>query len=154
MNKVVRVTVQDYRKYRKVYSNINYSFTKKGDDIPYPVDLIRELTQSAIPGKGEFLDHVENPKHELYFWEVDGEVQGIVELVFYNKSCDIYQFSVLEHERGWGTMLFQQITEVIKEKGVKRIELWCPYEGAQEFWKKMGFSSRDLYSKEFMEKNL
>lgn len=151
MYRLVRITSNDYRNFRRAYSRIEYSFFKKGEEQPWVTKQVREMTQEAIKGKGEFLDEVENPKNELYFLEIDGEIQGIVELIFSGQVCDIYQFAVFERGKGWGTKFYEEVLKIIKEHHCKKITLWCPYEGAQFFWKKQGFSSKP---KAFFEKRI
>lgn len=142
MYRLVRITSNDYREFRRAYSKIEYSFFKKGEENPLISQAVREMIQSAIKGKGEFLDEVENPNNELYFFEVDNEIKGIVELIFSQNVCDIYQFAVFEHGKGWGTTLFKEVLTIIKNHNCKKITLWCPYEGAQIFWLKNKFSSK------------
>ena len=151
MYRLIRIASDDYRNFRRAYSKIEYSFFKKGEEQPHISATIRKMTQSSIKGKGEFLDHVENPNNESYFFEVDGNIEGIAELIFKDKGCHIYQFSVFQHGKGWGTILYNEVLKIIKEHGCKRINLWCPYEGAQIFWKKQGFSFRQ---KDFFEKKI
>ena len=139
MHRLVRITSNDYRNFRRAYEKIEYSFFKKGEEQPHISATIRKMTQSSIKGKGEFLDHVENPKNELYFLEIDGEIQGITELIFEENSCDIYQFAVFEHGKGIGTTFYEEVLKIIKEHNVRKITLFCPYEGAQYFWRKQGF---------------
>ena len=151
MNRLVRITSEDYRNFRRAYSKIEYSFFKKGEEQPWITKQVREMTEAAIKGKGEFLDEVENPKNELYFLEIDGEIQGIVELIFSQQVCDIYQFAVFERGKGWGTKFYEEVLKIIKEHNCKKITLWCPYEGAQFFWQKQGFSAKP---KAFFEKRI
>lgn len=139
MYRLVRVTSNDYRNFRKAYSKIEYSFFKKGEEQPLINKQVREMIQFAIKGKGEFLNDIENPNNELYFLEIDGEIQGIVHLIFFNNVCNIYQFAVFEHFKGWGSLFYEEVLKIIKDHKCKRIILWCPYEGAQVFWKKKGF---------------
>lgn len=141
MYRLIRITSDDYRNFRRVYSKIEYSFFKKGEEQPEVIKTIMEMTQNFIKGKGEFLDEVENPNNELYFFTIDGKIQGIVELIFSqnSNSCNIYQFAVFEHGKGWGTIFYQETLKIIKEHNSKKISLWCPYDGAQIFWRKQGF---------------
>lgn len=90
MHRIVRITSNDYRNYRRTYSKIEYSFFKKGEENPWITRTVREMIQGAIKGKGEFLDEVEDPERELYFFEVDNEIQGIFELIFYVKFFNKY----------------------------------------------------------------
>lgn len=139
MHRLVRVTSDDYRDFRRAYSKIEYSFFKKGEEQPSITKAVREMTQGTIKTKMEFLEEVNNPNNELYFFEVDGEIQGIVELIFCKKECNIYQFAVFEHLKGLGTTFYQEVLNIIKEHKSKKITLWCPYEGSQMFWLKNGF---------------
>lgn len=151
MYRLIRITSNDYRNFRRAYSKIEYSFFKKGEEQPEVVKTIMEMTKNSIKGKGEFLDEVENPNKELYFFKVDDEIQGIVELIFSqnSNSCNIYQFAVFEHGNGWGTIVYQETLKIIKEHNCKNISLWCPYEGAQIFWRKQGFfpKQNDIFEK-------
>lgn len=145
MHRLIRITSNDYCGYRKAYSRIEYSFFKKGEENPWITTQVREMIQDSIKGKGEFLDEVENPERKLYFFEVDGETQGIVELIFSQNICTIYQFAVFEHGKGLGTTLYQEILKIIKDHHVRKITLWCPYEGAQVFWSKQGFHPKSNF---------
>ena len=136
---LVRITSDDYRNFRRAYSKIEYSFFKKGEEQPWITKAVREMTQGAIKTKMEFLEEVKDPNRELYFFVIDGEIQGIVELIFGKKECNIYEFAIFEKGKGLGTMLFQEVLSVIKEHKSKKIILWCPYEGSQIFWRKQGF---------------
>lgn len=151
MYRIIRVTSGDYRNFRRAYSKIEFSFFKKGEEQPHISAAIREMTQFSIKGKGEFLDEIENPKNELYFFEVDENIEGIAELIFDGKECNIYQFSVFQHGKGWGTIFYKEVLKIIKEHGCKKITLWFPYERAQVFWKKQGFSSKP---KAFFERKI
>ena len=142
MVRLIRITSDDYRNFRRAYSKIEYSFFKKGEENPWISKQVREMTQWAIKTKMEFLDEVKNPNKELYFFEVDGEIQGITELIFSKKLCNIYEFAVFEHGKGWGSILYEEVLKIIKEHGSKKITLWCPYAGSQVFWVKKGFSPR------------
>ena len=151
MHRLVRITSNDYRNFRKSYQKIEYSFFKKGEEDFGLTRRVREMTNDAIKCKGEFLDEVENPNNELYFLEIDGEIQGITELVFTDNSCDIYQFAVFEHGKGWGTLFYEEVLNIIKQHKIRKITLFCPYEGAQIFWQKQGFK---LKNKFFFEKKI
>ena len=149
--RLVRITSADYRDFRRAYSKIEYSFFKKGEEQPRISESVREMIQFAIKGKGEFLDWVENPETELYFFKIDDEIKGIVELVFFSNTCTIHNFSVFEHLQGLGTILFHEVLNIVKEYKCKKITLWCPYEGAQIFWRKQGFSQKPKF---FFEKRM
>ncbi|MBE5819820.1 MAG: GNAT family N-acetyltransferase [Clostridiales bacterium] len=140
LHRLVRITSNDYREYRRAYTRIEYSFFEKGKADPFNSDEMKEMMKEGIKGKGEFLDFVENPKNELYFFEVDNEIQGITVLTFSQNSCIIDQFSVFEKGKGLGTILYNEVLKIIKQHKCKRIELWCPFVGAQIFWRKKGFS--------------
>ena len=151
MHRLVRITSNDYRNFRRAYEKIDYSFFKKGEEEPWVSEQVRELNKNFIKGKGEFLDEVENPKKELYFLEVDGEIKGIVELIFEPDFCNIYQFSVFEHGKGLGTTFYQEVLKIIQEHKSRKIVLFCPYEGAECFWRKQGFKQK---SNAFFEKRI
>lgn len=137
---LVRLTTSDYRDFRRAYSNIKYSFFENDQGDQQAADLACKFaTENFTRTRGEFLDHVESPDREMYFFKIDGEIKGFVDLIFNGKVCDIYEFAVFEHGKGMGTILYEDVHKIIKERGCVKIELWCPYEGAQIFWQKKGF---------------
>lgn len=137
-----QLTSGDYRNFRKAYSRIIYSFSEKGKGNPTAEKLACEIaTATNTRGRGEFLNDVENPNREMFFLMVGDEIQGYFELVFRDKICDIYEFAVFEHHKGWGSILYEEALKRIKARECVRIELWCPYAGAQIFWKKKGFKA-------------
>lgn len=137
---LVRLTSDDYRNFRKAYSRIRYSFSEKGKGNMQAEELSAQIaTEVSTRTRGEFLKDFGNPNREMYFFQRDGETQGYVELLFNEKLCWIHEFAVFEREKGLGSILFEETMRVIKEKGCVKIELWCPFEGAQIFWKKKGF---------------
>ena len=137
---LVRITSNDYREYRKAYSKIQYSFFKKGEEDYNIINTVTEGIQSCIKTKSEFLKHVEAKKNELYFFYVEDEIQGIAELIFDGEMCNILEFAVFKHGQGLGTALYEEILKIIKMHKSKKIILYCPFEGAQVFWYKKGFS--------------
>lgn len=150
MYRLVRITSNDYRDYRRSYEKIEYSFFKKGEEEPLLAQKIREMTKGAINGKGEFLNEVEDSKRELYFLkDQNDEIKGIAILIFDNNSCDIYQFAVFEKGKGIGTLLYNELLKVIEEHKPHKLTLFCPYDGAIIFWKKLGFKQKSQF---FFEK--
>lgn len=144
---LVRLTSNDYRDFRRSYSRIRYSFFENEEEHHAAVELACKFaTETATRTKGEFLDDVESSNHEMYFFKVDGEIQGYFELILKDKVCEIYEFSVFEHKKGWGSILYEEVYKLIKERGFIAIELACPFLGAQIFWQKKGFKS--MYKKQ------
>lgn len=141
-NHLVRITQNDYRDYRRTYSQINYSFSRKGEQQLFPaqVEFVRKMASSAILGKGEFLDFVEKKENELYFFKDDDKILGIVVLIFTKNECKIHEFAVLEPLKGLGSELYDLVENVIRAHSLRNVLLFCPFEGAQVFWKKKGFS--------------
>lgn len=148
--RLVRITSADYRDYRRTRAKVEYSYFPKGQEKPMIASVIRKITESEIPGKGEFLDLVEKDKNAFYFLKDDDEIKGIAELIFTDAEqlCDICEFAVLQHGEGLGTILYQEVLKVIKERRATKILLWCPFERAQIFWRKMGFRVKEVLSSE------
>lgn len=137
---LISITENDYREYRKNFSKVEYSFAKRGEAFPVPMNLVREASNFTILKKWEFLQVMKDPKYAFYFYKNDeGETIGIVFLKFTDKTCTIAEFSVFEHLKGFGTKLYEEVANLCRERGVYELVLWCPFKGAQEFWKKMGF---------------
>lgn len=148
--RLVRITSADYRDYRRTRAKIEYSYFPKGQEKPALASMIRKITESEIPGRGEFLDLVEKEKNAFYFLKDGDEIKGIAELIFNDAEqlCDICEFAVLQHGEGLGTILYQEVLKVIKERRATKILLWCPFKGAQIFWRKMGFKVKEVLSAE------
>lgn len=144
---LIGITENDYREYRKNFSKVEYSFARRGEIFPVPMKLIHEASMIGILGKGDFLDVIKDPKYALYFYKSDdSETIGITSLMFKGETCTIAEFSVFEHLNGLGTKLYEEVAKLCRKRGIYNIELWCPFEGAQEFWKKMGFyEQRDTH---------
>lgn len=141
-HRLLRLTSNDYRNFRRAYSRIRYSFCENEEENKAAIDLAcRFATETNTRTRGEFLNDVENPNREMYFFMVDGEIQGFFELIFKDKVCDIFEFAVFEHHKGWGSILFEEAYKIIKERECVKIELVCPFEGAQIFWQKKGFKA-------------
>ena len=143
---LVRLTSNDYRNFRDAYSRIVYSFCEKGkggDKIAEAISA-KIATDTSLRTRNEFLRDIQ--KREMYFFQIDGENQGFVELIFNEKLCTIQEFSVFERDKGWGSILLEETMRLIKERGCLKIELWCPFPGAQVFWQKKGF--KPFYKKQ------
>ncbi len=140
-NHLVRLTQNDYRDYRRTCSKISYSFHRDGDDPEFiPYELIRELSNKEIMGKGDFLNFIESSNIEMYFLKnSDEQIIGFVCFKFSDKDCYIAEFAVFEKRKGLGSELFELSKDIMKARGCNSISLSCPFLGSQEFWRKMGF---------------
>lgn len=137
---LMRITDRDYREYRRNFSKIEYSFLKKGDVTPLPTKLIHDASMVGILSKYEFLKIVQDSRYAFYLYKNDNdEIIGVTSLLFKGRTCTIMEFCVFEHFQGLGRKLYEQVAEVCRERRVYELELWCPFDGAQEFWKKMEF---------------
>ena len=149
MNHLVRMTKDDYRDYRRTYMSVNYSYQPRGCPIKEKLpEGVHEFYKELVFGKGEFLNMIEKSIFEFYFYKDENEkIIGYVILSFSENKCTIEHFAVLEEGKGIGTDLFQKTLEIIKAKKIKHVVLWCPFKGAQEFWKKMGFRQNSKIGK-------
>lgn len=142
MAKLVPITEKDYREYRKSFSKIQYSFSRKGEFRPVPMELIHEASMVGILKKGDFLDIIEDPRVAMYFFKNDdGDTIGVTSLVFQNGICDIKEFAVFDEGKGLGSELYELVSDACRQRGVYEQILWCPFsfEGSQSFWEKLGF---------------
>ena len=147
MSYLIGITENDYREYRKNFSKVEYSFARRGEAFPVPMKQIREVTNITILKKWEFLEVMKDPKHAFYFYKNDeGETIGIVFLKFTGKTCTIAEFSVFEHLKGLGTKLYQAVANLCRERGIYELELWCPFNGSKEFWKKWASMKKAILS--------
>lgn len=141
-NHLVRITKNDYKDFRRAFVNVTYSMGR--NDFSQKILLPKQTPYiSCVLGKGEFLDQIEKPENEFYFFKDSNEqIIGILLMIFNNRTCKISEFAVFEQNKGLGTELYNLALEIMKEKYIKLIELWCPFPGAQEFWKKLGFTKK------------
>lgn len=146
MYRLVRITSADYRDYRRTRAKIEYSYFPKGQEQPGLASMIRKITESEIPGKGDFLNLMEKDKNAFYFFKDGDEIKGIAELIFddVKHECNICEFAVLQHGEGLGTIFYQEVLKVIKDRKATKIVLWCPFKGAEIFWRKMGFGVKEV----------
>ena len=145
--RLVRITSADYRDYRRTRAKIEYSFFLKGEEQPELAKMIREeLAEIDILSKGNFLDLMEKDENAFYFFKDGDEIKGIAEIVFDDAKhqCNICEFAVLQHGEGLGTIFYQEVLKVIKERKATQILLFCPFSGAQIFWWKMGFKVKEV----------
>lgn len=155
MHRLVRITSNDYRDFRRIFSQIRFSVLTKDTKRLFVPQFILDMEIPKMKSKFQFLDEVNDPQRELYFFEIDNEKKGYVQLVFYGVQCDIFEFAVLEQNNGLGTILFNETLKLIKEhSNVKMIRLWCPFEGAQIFWQKVGFRPKYKNQALYFEKKL
>lgn len=141
---LIGITENDYREYRRNLSKVEYSIARRGEPCPVCMELVSKASRDGILRKWEFLEVIKKPKYGFYFYKNDeGETIGIVLLMFENKCCSIAEFSVFEHLKGLGTKLYEEVANLCRERNIYELTLWCPFEGAKEFWKKMGFYEKN-----------
>ena len=147
---LVRLTSDDYPKYRKTYARISYSIFRKGEEQFLDQEMVRKAVHDQIKTRTKFLKEVNDPNYEFYFYtDHNGQIQGFVELIFDGCFCNLYEFAVFQKGKGLGAKLYSEIQNIIQQRGCKKIILWCPFEGSKVFWRKMGFSSKpnDIFIK-------
>lgn len=150
MYHLVRLTADDYRDYRKVYENMDFSFFRKGEEKRLPRDVIRNAVMKQTKSRSEFLKDISNPNYEMYFFkDSNGKIQGFLELIFDGPFCNLYELVVFQKGIGLGSLLYNETQKIIKEHNCQKILLWCPFDGAKEFWKKKGFKPKpkDMFFK-------
>ena len=101
----------------------------------------RQALEKEMRTRSQFIKDIESSDREMYFFTKDEETIGFVELSFHKGKCDIVEFFVFERYRGYGRVMWEETMKVSKERNPSRYELWTPYDGAQIFWKKMGFDT-------------
>lgn len=142
--------LEDYEEFLKYYTQIEYSYFKDGDKIPNQeertlfITMMSEMICSRNVSKLGYKELLKQGEIYLYHTE-SGEVKGIT-LITPSKSRKnliIQEFYVLrEYQRQHiGTKMYQDFLRFLKEQGYGRvnIELQCSFEGAEEFWKSLGF---------------
>lgn len=142
-NHLVRMTEKDYKDYKNSMSKIEYSIKcNESSHKLIPSQLIREISEATILKEEEFIELINKSIHEFYFFKnACSEIIGIVVLSIQQKTCTINEFCVFETQKGYGTELLSLVVKTLQLKRIKYIELFCPFAGAQQFWKKKGFSA-------------
>lgn len=145
---LVRMTKDDYRSYRRSFERVEYSYFKDGDISKVKTDIIRQCSKAGIFTKQQYLNNLKRPGVEMYFIKNEmHEIIGVTILLFQHHELKIAEFSVFQRRSGTGTRAFNLVVEMAKARGVTKISLWCPFDGAKEFWKSVGFrvsSPRDM----------
>lgn len=139
---IVRLTSDDYREFRRIYSKLVYSIYDKASMLYFLENKItRQALEKEMRTRSKFINDLESQDRVMYFFKRDEEIIGFFELSFHKGKCDIVEFFVAERYRGYGTIMWEKALDVARERKPSRIELWTPYIGAQIFWSKMGFET-------------
>ena len=150
-NYLEKMTEADYKTYRRISLETDFSMDKKGKEkrkikkgALNPLGLMAELIlEESILKKEEFIKEIQKKENQMYFFKNSkGEVIGMLILSFSDRKCEIHELVVTESGKGLGTELYNLALERMKANATKTVELWCPFPGAQEFWKKNGFFSK------------
>lgn len=146
--KLVRMT-PDYDcflLYRRAFARLDYSYFPDSEISEQKKKEIRNRASQGLFNSQEYESQLSQASVELYFIKNEkDEIIGATNLFFDNKGskCILYIgefFLYNEYKRkGLGTIVFNLILEKARERKVFKIEMWCPFLGAQKFWEKMGF---------------
>lgn len=139
MFQIVRATKNDYQEYRTAYENITFSVGINGECIsPYT-----NSNQVASVDQKTFQKYFYDHRIGIFFLKDDNIIKGIAELTYWGRSCHIAVLAVFEHGKGLGTLFYQGIEDNLISHGYKRVFLFCPFDGARQFWLKQGYSQID-----------
>ena len=143
--KFERLDRKQYTIFLEAFQQINYSIFRKGEENPYIEAMSKaNVLKNGIRSKVEFVRNANDPNREMYVVTAeDGKKIGYVELIFKGTVCEIHEFAVFERNHGYGGKLLEKTMEIIREHRSTKINLYCPFEGAQHFWKKKGFQLMD-----------
>ena len=143
--RLIRVSSKSgsYDLYREVFLQTEYSIQLgKGQELPpYAKILMRLNAAKFLWSEEEFLKVISDPNQAVYFFETNGKINGFSHIVYKGLDCDIVDFTVHDKGKGLGRTYFQQLKKEFSKHGVTTIRLQCPVhlQGAQAFWRKIGF---------------
>lgn len=142
MFSLVRLTKTDYLSYVIAHNSIIYRCSEGINPTAHEIYLNRLANQRCGRTEEEYFKSVKERNREMYIFVKEGKMQGYAEIIFQTgKVCEIFEFGAFDQRRGKGTEMYNLLERMIKSRGTKRIELWCPFPGSQKFWKKMGYNS-------------
>ncbi|MDD5936453.1 MAG: GNAT family N-acetyltransferase [Clostridiales bacterium] len=77
----------------------------------------------------------------------NSQIKGLITYIFYGDVCEIMSLDSLEPSKGIGTALIQQVIEISKKSGCKKIVLITTNDNinAIRFYQKRGFDMIRLY---------
>ncbi|OZM56776.1 GNAT family N-acetyltransferase [Lottiidibacillus patelloidae] len=121
---------------------------------PYDKENMTEFFKDVITkDKMTFLLVEEDDEPIGYAWIEEKEYAENIFKKGY-KSLYVHQISINDKKRssGYGTKLMEEIYQIARSKGLKRIELdyWSDNEKAKKFYEKQGFEKH----REFVYKNI
>lgn len=143
--RLIRATSKSgsYAVYQKVFLQTEYSILiGKGQELPPYAKLMMRINAAKFLWTEEkFLEVINDPNQAVYFFEINGRINGFSYIVYKEANCDIVEFTVHDKGKGLGRTYFQQLQKEFSKHGVSTIRLQCPVhlQGAQAFWRKIGF---------------
>ena len=139
---IVQLTSNDYREFRRAYSQLIFSiFDKRALMYQLEDQVTRQALEKEMRTRTKFIEDINSPDRTMHFFKKGEETIGFFELSFHKGKCDIVEFFVFKRYSGYGTIMFEEAVKVARQRKASRIELWTPYIGAQIFWTKMGFET-------------
>ena len=145
-----KLTSKDYDQFLVYYTQIEYSFFR--DDNPFKnkevvTKFLTEAIEKVSPRHVSYEGYLSLMRQgDIYLCRnEEDEVLGIILATpgLTKKSITIHEFFVLKkyQRKNMGTKMYQDFLQYLKQQGYRKvsISLMCPFEGAEEFWKKMGF---------------
>ena len=145
-----KITANDYEPFLRYYTQIEYSYFKDGDESPNQEEetrlrtIMAEMVHPRNVSFDQFLKLIKQGDFYLYYNQ-DGEILGIVVISSSSsrKVLTIHDFFVLKkyQRQHIGSKMYSDFLYFLKEEGYfrVRIDLMCSFEGAEEFWKHMGY---------------
>lgn len=143
--RLIRVSSESdsYELYREVFLQTEYSILlgKRQELPPYAKMMMRLNAAKFLWTKEKFLEVINDPNQAVYFFETNGKINGFSYVVYKGIDCDIVDFTVHDKGKGLGRTYFLQLRKEFSNRGVTTIRLQCPVhlQGAQAFWRKVGF---------------
>lgn len=148
-----KLEASDYQLFLKYYTQIEYSYFT--DDNPMPkaekeqrTKLATYLSNLTFPRNVSQKDYeglLEQAEFYLYIEEETKEVLGII--AYYGlrqeERMSIHEFYVLKkyQRKHIGTQMYEDFLFLLKDQWYFKvyITLMCSFNGAEEFWRKMGY---------------
>ena len=149
-NVFCKMEVNDYSTFMNYYTQIEYSYFKKGCENPKQeskAKCISSLADMISPKRVSLEEYYKLLSQNIayLYGTSNGEVLGVVIITpnSLRKEIKIQEFYVLKECQGHhvGTLMYYDLLLFLKSQGYSKVKfnLLCSYEGAEEFWKKIGY---------------
>lgn len=142
-----KATSDDFERFEFGYNKMIFSSTiinnKSNLKTSLLKDKIIQKERGGLPkAERHFFDNImseDNSDIIFIFSDKKNFDDGFTVVKVIDKVAYIQVFTVYKHLEGLGCIFYTKLENYFKEFGISKIVIRVPYDGAQVFWRKMGF---------------